>query len=195
MPQSLKRTFHIAGTEAQQIAKRLRTVERQTKRNKHELKSVTFTINGALATNTVRNVVLTAIGQGTNTNERIGDEIRLVKCECRGLADSDLEIYLIKLFTTSEPTASIFSGGKGAFVLDSEAGSRFKTLKHYRNLYVGNGASAPCKFTQKLGNTRTYYNQTTTTGGIRNQICFTLLNRDAATKNYNVTVRLWYTDG
>lgn len=190
-----KRSLNFSKVTDMPIKKRLRRVEAATRRNAHEVKSITWSVNGTLATNGIRNVILNEIGQGSNTNQRIGDEIRCIKCEVRGLADSDLDIYLLKNYTTSTPTETLFSSGKGAFLIDSESGSRFKTLKHYRNLYVGNGASAPCKFTQKLGGMKTYYNQTTATGGIRNQVCITILNRDSASKNYNLSVRLWYTDG
>lgn len=190
----LKRTYHISADEGQEIAKRLRTVERRSKRNAPEIKSKTLVSSGTLAAGGILNIIPTQIGEGTGADERIADKIRLLKVEVRGVVDKDIDNYILKLNTTSEPTAAVFTSKKGAFLLESEVDSRFQEMKHYRNFYVGTGASVPIKLTQKLGHIISYYNGSTSTSGIRNQVCFTMLNRDAGTQNFDLSVRLWYTD-
>lgn len=185
----------------QTLAKRVKRVERLARQNKPELKTRTATLTGSLAGSTttgspptILNLVATSIAEGTGADERIGDQIRVHEIEIRGLLDPDMEAYIFKLHTTSEPTAAVFTGGKGAFLLDSESNSRFTEMVHYRNIFINAGASTPIKIKKKLGGVLSYYNGTTTTSGIRNQICFTMLNRDAVAKSYNLSIRLTYTD-
>lgn len=178
----------------QTLAKRVKRVERLARQNKPELKTRTATLNGTVAAGGIVNLVATQIAEGTGADERIGDQIRIHEIEIRGMLDPDLDSYIFKLHTTSEPTSAIFTAGKGAFVLDSESNSRFTEMVHYRNIFINVGSSTPIKIKKKLGGVLSYYNGTTSTSGIRNQICFTMLNRDAAAKPYNLSIRLSYTD-
>lgn len=178
----------------QSLTKRVKRVERLARQNKPEIKTRTATITGNLATGSILNVVATQIAEGTGADERIGDQIRVHEIEIRGLLDPDMDAYIIKLHTTSEPTTAVFTGGKGAFLLDSESNSRFTEMVHYRNIFINAGASTPIKIKKKLGNVLSYYNGTTSTSGIRNQICFTMLNRDSVAKAYNLSIRLTYSD-
>lgn len=173
----------------QALAKRLKAVERRSLQNMPELKSITYSANGTLAAGAVVNIIPTEITEGAGPNERVGDQISLVRVTVRGVVDQDLDSYIVKLYTTSSPVAANFTAGKGAFFLDSETNARFTELTHFRPLYnEGN-----MKISKRLYG-KTYYNGSTSTSGIRNQICFTILNRATASRTYNVTIRLWYRD-
>lgn len=185
-----KRTSSAKAT----IAKRLKRVEIQSRRNKPEVKSITFSASSAsLAAGSLVNVVANKVAEGSGTNERIGDQIHLVAISVRGYCDPDLDAYLIKLHTTSEPTAAVFTSGFGAFILDADSGARFNELYHYRNTFLNDGTNTSIKMYRKLGY-NCYFNGSTSTSAIRGQICVTILNRDVAAKGYNFSVRLWYTD-
>lgn len=178
---------------AGQVAKRLRKVEAMARANRAEMQTKTVTVSGTLNANTLTNAVLTNIEQGTGIAQRKGDEIRVWRVEIRGLSDVALDNYLIQLHTTSEPTVAIFNSVTGAFILDSENNSRFTEWKHYRN-YGSSGDNDPIRIVQKFNGLRVHYNGTTATSGIRNQLCFTALNRWANPQDINVCCRIWYTD-
>lgn len=179
------------------VAKRLKRVERIAGLNKAEMKTITWSATGTLAAGALENVNLTNIAQGTGTNDRIADRIRVWRVEVRGVADPELDHYLIQQRTTSEPTVSVFTSTRGAFLLDSESNTRWTEWKHYRNLYGGAGGSgdSPIKFSQKFRNgIIVKYNSNTSTSVVNNGLIYTTLNRSSAGKVRNATCRVWYTD-
>lgn len=175
------------------VAKRLKRVETMARNNRPEMQTKTFQLSGTLAVGAVSNVILTAIAQGNDINDRKGNEIRVWRVEIRGVSDTGMDNYLLQLHTTSEPTAASFGPTTGAFLLDNESNVRYTEWKHYRN-YNGTGGGDPLRIVQKFNGMRSHFNGATTTSGIRNQICFTALNRTATTQDIAVSCRIWYTD-
>lgn len=176
-----------------QVAKRLRKVEAMAKANRPEMQTKTITISGALASGALVNGLLTNILQGSNIDERKGNEIRVWRVEIRGVSDSRLDHYLLQLHTTSEPTVAIFNSEQGAFLLDNENNVRFSEWKHYRNFNAAD-TFGPVRIVQKFNGLRVHYNGTTATSGIRNQLCYTALNRSGSSKQVNLCARIWFTD-
>lgn len=192
---TLKRTKHITAEQGRSMAKRMRIVEMRSLNNRPEMKSITFAASGTIAAGAVVNINACNIAEGAGKNERIGTRIRLWRVEIRGAASGELDRYIIQCHTTSEPTSAVFTSGKGAFILDSERNARFTEWQHRNNFNVNQEDVTNFKQIQKFRGMECIYNGNTSTSGIRNQIVFTILNRDAAVQNYNVSVRLWFTDG
>lgn len=178
---------------AGQVAKRLRKVEALARSNRPEMQTKTITVSGSLATNSLVNGLLTNIAQGNGVDERRGDEIKVWRVEIRGLSDVHLDHYLVQLHTTSEPTVAVMNSTPGAFFLDSESNSRFTEWKHYRN-FSASGTDDGMRIVQKFNGMRVKYNGSTATSAISNQLCYTVLNRTASTRNVTVTARVWFTD-
>jgi len=177
------------------VAKRLRKVEALARANKPELKSISFVVAGNMGALTgFANVDLTNIAEGTASNERIGDKIHLVSMEIRGLIDPDIDAHAIKCNSTTKPTAALFTGGVGTFLLESETGSRFRELFHYRSWQTIDGFLGNFALKRKLGYNCQYSGTLGTTAQL-GCTTITLVNRSAAAKNYSFTVRLFYTDG
>jgi len=175
------------------LAKRLKNVERLARSNRPEQKSITFVAAGSLAAGALINVDCTNIAEGTASNERIGDKIHINRIEIRGLIDPDLDAHVIKCNSTTKPTAALFSSGIGTFLLESEIGSRFREILHYRNgqtiedflskFYVNRRLGYNCHYSGTLGSTAQLGCTTVT-----------VINRNTAAKNYAFTVRLYFTD-
>ena len=189
---ALKRTYHIAGSDAEAVAKRLRKVEAIARSNKPEVKSITYVASGSLAAGAVINAVPSQIAEGTGGNERIGDAIHNVRIEVRGVCDQLLDIHCLVANSSTLPVMAIFTSGVGTFLLDSERDSRFREILHYRNRYAS-GSDKTLQFNRKL-NFKTYYNGAASTAGQRGQVVVSVVNRHTAALNYHFTVRLFYTD-
>lgn len=187
----LKRTYHVTPNT---MNKRIKRIEHQVYRNRPEMKTITFNSEPSLADNSLVNILLTNIANGSDINERIGDKIRVYRVELRGWTDVTLDNYLIQCKTTTVPTVANFTTSGGAYIVDSDNTSRFTEWKHYRNQHV-TGGTTPIKMSHSFkGGILVKYNGPLSTNGVDNQLVFTILNRSGATRQANFTCRVWYTD-
>ena len=174
------------------FTKRLRNVEMLARTNRPEIKSITFVTSRLLSDNAVLNVPVTNILEGTGGNERLGDKVRLIRVEVRGTMDSKIDAHLLKCYSATLPSSANFTSGQGSFLLDSERDSRFQELTHYRSNYTVDQFT---KFHIKrnLGFSA-WFNGAAASTCQRNQVSVTLMNRSGAARNYDFSVRLWYSD-
>jgi len=175
------------------IAKRLRKVEALARSNRPELKSITFVAAGSLAAGALVNVDCTNIAEGTASNERIGDKIHIKRIEIRGVIDPDLDAHVIKCNSTTKPTAALFSSGLGTFLLESEIGSRFREILHYRNGQTIEDFTSKFAVNRKLGY-NCHYSGTLGSTAQLGCTTVTVINRNTSSKNHAFTVRLYFTD-
>jgi len=175
------------------VSKRLKKVERLARSNRPELKSITFVAAGTIAAGALINVDCTAIAEGTASNDRIGDKIHLKRIEIRGVIDPDLDAHIIKCNSTTKPTAALFTSGIGTFLLESETGSRFREILHYRNGQTIEDFTSTFAVNRKLGY-NCYYSGTLGSTAQIGCTTVTVINRNTAAKNHAFTVRMYYTD-
>lgn len=177
-----------------QLAKRVKKVERHVRNQRPEMKHISWGANTTVAAGALNTINLTQLAQGVTINQRMGDRVRVWRVEVRGIAHSRLDHYLTQLHTTTVPDAAKYGPYAGAFLLDSEANTRFTVWKHYRSLY--NAAPfAPLKFVQKFKNgIIVKYNTPASTGCVDNGLVLQSLNRSAIDCDLNYSVRMWYTD-
>ena len=178
---------------SQDVTKRLRKVEALARSNRPEVKTTTIVAAGNLAAGSLVNVNSTTIAEGTGPDERIGDRIHIKRIEIRGLIDPDLDAHIIKCNSTTKPTAAVFTSGVGTFLLDSEIGSRFREILHYRNGTSIEDFNSTFSVNRKLGYSCRFSGSLSSTAQIGGTVV-TLINRNTAAKNYAFTVRLYYTD-
>jgi len=190
---SKRNQFAAFAHPSSSIAKRLKKVETLARTNKPEIKTVTFVAAGALAAGGIINVDCTNIAEGTASNQRIGDKIHVQRIEIRGIIDPELDSHIIKCNATTKPSAALFTSGVGTFLLQSELGSRFREILHYRNGQTIDDFSATFAVNRKLGYNCHYSGQLGTTAQI-GCTTVTVLNRTTASKNHAFTVRLYFTD-
>lgn len=198
----LKRTAHIAGLNAQNIAKRLRYVEQQSYRNRPEMRTVTLSLNAATSTGgTAMPADTISVGRpcqiaaGTAVNNRSGDRIRVYRMEIRGTCDAPVDHYIIQCKTSDVPTKDTFTQTYGSYILDSENTNRFTEWKHYRNPNA-NSNGDPVKFSMSWkGGIVVKYTGTGSTAVADNELIYCALNRQTASvANCGVSIRMWYTD-
>ena len=190
---SKRNQFAAFAHPSSSIAKRLKKVETLARSNKPETKSVTFVAAGTIAAGGIINVDCTNIAEGSSSNERIGDKIHVQRIEIRGLIDPDLDAHVIKCNATTKPTTALFTSGIGTFLLQSELGSRFREILHYRNGQSIEDFNSTFAVNRKLGYNCHYSGTLGTTAQI-GCTTVTVLNRTTAVKNHAFTVRLYYTD-
>lgn len=195
----LKRTYHITPQEGRTMAKRLRLVERRSRLNKSEMKSKTFGTTGTLGTGGLTNVLATEIAEGAGPNDRIGKKIRIWRIEVRGDIGNKMDNYIIQQHTNTQPTATLFGSRQGAFLLDSTANTVLTVWKHYRptgvSTAIENGRNTSnFKMIQKFRGMEASYSTDAATGGVRNLVAFTMLNRSADSQDFDISVRVWFTD-
>lgn len=195
----LKRTYHITAAEGRTMAKRLRVVERRSKLNKSEMKSITFGATATLGTGGLANVLATNIAEGAGPNDRIGKKIRVWRIEVRGDIGVKMDNYIIQQHTQTQPTATLFGSRQGAYLLDSTANTLLTVWKHHRptgvSTAIENGRNT-CNFkmVQSFRGMEVSYSTDAATGGVRNLLAFTMLNRSADSQDYDISVRVWFTD-
>lgn len=175
------------------LAKRIKKIEKKQLKNSSETKYKSFGINTSIATGTIFPVSLVDIPEGTGNDERVGDIIRLLKVEVRGVSANQLDIYLLRGATVTSPVVANFGSTIGAFLLDSQL-NNFKELVHYRNLYTSTLVDS-IKFTKNFGTgTIVKYNGSASTACISNKLWLVVLNRDPSSKSVNFSIRVSFKD-
>lgn len=175
------------------LAKRIKVLEAKVKANRPEMRTKTYSLSGSIATGTLSVTQLTDIAQGDGVDNRSGDRIKLHRVEVRGVADSDLDLYIIQQHGPTAPVLANFTSTNGAFILDSDNNNTFTEWVHYRNIYSV-GDEDPVKFSKKFNGMSIKYNGTAGSNMVQNGICFCVLNRNSVSSTVKVSIRVWFTD-
>jgi len=139
-------------------------------------------------------VELTQVAQGTDYNERIGDDITVIGVDIAGTATTNLNelgMYVVQMLDNTPPQNSDFATG----VL----GLPVKNTIINKYCYLGSNLGGPTNFMKKLRfqyPVKVTYNNTAATGSIRNPIYFVwrqYATAGAAT-DVDFTFRLYYQD-
>lgn len=185
----------VTDSNTQQIAKRLRYVERQTRLNRPEMKHITHTLNGTVTNGTVNVTGITNIAQGDTIAERSGDRIRVWRIEIRGLSPPNIDNYLIQQHTTTLPTITDFGSTVGAFTLDSVTNTKFTEWKHFTH-NGGVSGLVPGRFRsyQRFKNGIIVKYGGTGTQPVDNGLVVCNLNRTTTDVAVQFSIRVYFTD-
>ena len=138
---TLKRTYHLAGDDAERVSKRLRRVESASRRNKPAMRNKRFITVATIAANSINSVELSAISDGDIVSNRQGNKIKIHRIEVRGNCHHQLDCYIIQSHTTTLPTYGNFSSNNGAFLDDEELNTKFSEWAYFKP-YTFAGTSA-----------------------------------------------------
>jgi len=180
-------------------AKRLRTIERQVFLNRSEKKSQRFTFNAdgttggaALADDTVNFIRLAGIGQGTASDDRIGDQIRIYRITIRGYANSKFDLILYRLHGNTLPSLADFSSQTGS-CLGNARSLQYTEIGRFKPKQYDSSHPVYMSKYFKYGNVVKYLDNTST-GMMDNEIILAVVNRSGQNLNANLTAYVEYTD-
>lgn len=175
------------------ISSRLARVEKMARNNRAEMKSVTWTSSGTIATSTINTLEMTSIGHGTGINERIGDRIKVWRIEIRGEGLNKLDHYILQKHGTQNPTYADFGSGAYAFVDDSSS-SLWTEWLSFRNMYHAVGVIVPHRQVLKFPRGIVVKYQDATAPAKDNGLLFVSRNTTPDPQDQNLSIRMWYTD-
>lgn len=175
------------------LSTRVKTLERKVRSQRPEMQTITFDAAGTIPAASLGVTQITDIAEGTGDDQRRGDEIRVHRVEVRGVADSDLDLYLIQQHGPTTPVIGNFTATNGAFLTDAVNNNTFTEWVHYRNIYSV-GSEDPVKFSKRFNGMRVKYTGSTGASVVRNGLCFCVLNRGTVDSVANLSIRLWFTD-
>lgn len=175
------------------LAKKVKILERQVRASRPEMRTKTWSLSGTITAGTVSVTNITAIDQGDGVDERSGDRLRLHRVEVRGVADSDLDIYLIQQHGPNAPALANFTSTNGAYILDSDNNNQFTEWVHYRNIHSV-GSEDPVKFSKRFHGMIVKFNGSAGSNDVQNGVVLCVLNRNAADSTARLSIRIWFTD-
>ena len=174
------------------LAKRVKHVEAQVKKNRPEMKSNAYTkVSAAVGTGAVGVWELSALSQGEEASKRVGNVCRLYRLEVRGQVDPLLDCYIIQSKNATVPAVANFGLGPGGFVDDDN--NNFVEWKHFR-VRPDQATNCPFKVVQFFRNGYTLEFAGAAGSPLRNRLYFVVRNNSGASLNYAISYKLWYTD-
>lgn len=175
------------------IAKRLKRVEIQTRRNKAEMKMQDFNVQGAVADGAIASVMeLTAITEGSGANERHGNKIRIHRVEVRGnLGGDNVDLYLIQCHTTTVPSYVSFNAYMGGHTTVDTSNTQFTEWRYCNGKRFKDFNGIRQSF--KYGYTAKY-NAALSTSCVDNRLVVIVKNDTGASATVEISGRVWYTD-
>lgn len=177
------------------ITKRLRRVERQAYINRGEMKTQTTNISGLVGSGSLSIAKPCLIGTGGDIDQRVGNKIRVWRIECRGTADSRVDLFILQKKQTDDPVITDFTTVKGCYLTDSVNTTKFTEWRHYRNQEIGATGDGTVKFSHSFRNGMVVrYSGPNTTNLADNELQVVAVNRHTASASVTVNVRIWYTD-
>jgi len=180
------------------VAKRLRAVEAQTRRNRPEMKHkyIVFAGPGTVATNTSTIYNITDIGQDSTETGREGNRVKIYRVEVRGDCSAGLSCYMLKSINGHVPVHGDFTGGTVAssdFIADAKDGTELIELFFKRPIPGITGVPSPVRTIRKFRGLDTCYPSASTTPS-RNGLYFVIRNTSGSTLSFDMVAKIWYTE-
>ena len=179
------------------VTKRLKRAERQIQLNKPEVKSQRFFFNSStdtggtqIADGAVSVLRICGVSQGTSSDDRIGDKVRIKRIHIRGHVDNRLDYYLIRLNGNTQPKYEDFSPQQGGF-LSNEKSIQFKEVSYMNSLW--RSGETRLNFDRKFNHIVKFLNNTAT-GMSDGEFVIVVKNDSGALRNCNFCGSVWYTD-
>jgi len=174
------------------LAKRVSAVEARQRNQRPQMKQILFFPTGSIAPGAALVTNISAITEGTNVLNRIGNRVKAWRVEMRGIMDPGLDYYLLQAHTNDTPAITAFSTSRGPFINSNDTNSKLTEWLHYS---VADSVAHNFKRSKKFKyGLNIKYNGTAATNTVDNVLFIVVVNRSTTTQSIDSTVRLWFTD-
>lgn len=190
MPYKGRRTYR-----RKNLATRVTKLERTTK---PEMKQAVWSSSGTLAVDAIYVRAFPALNQGDAFNQRIGNQVRLHKIDCKTSNELNVSHLLIKANTATPPTAADFVGFQGSMFVLPDSSARYQIIDEYQpsgdNAAIDVGSlTGHLKYHNSYGTVIKYRggsgnDQTGTT------FYYVCINKTSSTISPLMTAKIYYSD-
>lgn len=192
-------------SESGPVAKKLRRLELQVRRNRPEMKSITSTASAAVASGNISVFTLNQIGQGDTVSTRDGDKIRVYRHDIRCYAPPGIDVFVISSSIPTAPTAAVFTNTVNCHIIPASTSSYFEHV-HFgastTNNYAYNGSTAVSfPVDQRLTRVVRFpsgkivrYTGSGASAIVDGYQFIVFVNNTAAQLTYECSVKTWFTD-